>query len=294
MINDIFSLLIEKRTFFLSLLTEHLFISLVSILIALAAGLVLGVFISEYQKSSKYVLGFVNFIYTIPSISLLGFLIPFSGIGNTTAIIALTIYALLPMVRNTHTGMTNLDEQIIEAAKGMGSTQSQILFKIKLPLAMPVIMSGLRNMATMTIALAGIASFIGAGGLGVAIYRGITTNNAAMTIAGSLLIALLAVVVDLLLGIVEKLTKRKSEKRHRKGFAAMVAVLACVALICTIDFSSIYCIQSPLISLFIAISPLFQKKCPEEANGSALIRLKQQKIVSQHKNKFFIDTAQFP
>ena len=176
-------------------------------------------------------LGFVNFIYTIPSISLLGFLIPFSGIGNTTAIIALTIYALLPMVRNTHTGMTNIDEQIIEAAKGMGSTQSQILFKIKLPLAMPVIMSGLRNMATMTIALAGIASFIGAGGLGVAIYRGITTNNAAMTIAGSLLIALLAVVVDLLLGIVEKLTKRKSEKRHRKGFAAMVAVLACVALI---------------------------------------------------------------
>ena len=231
MINDIFSLLIEKRTFFLSLLTEHLFISLVSILIALAAGLVLGVFISEYQKSSKYVLGFVNFIYTIPSISLLGFLIPFSGIGNTTAIIALTIYALLPMVRNTHTGMTNIDEQIIEAATGMGSTQSQILFKIKLPLAMPVIMSGLRNMATMTIALAGIASFIGAGGLGVAIYRGITTNNAAMTIAGSLLIALLAVVVDLLLGIVEKLTKRKSEKRHRKGFAAMVAVLACVALI---------------------------------------------------------------
>ena len=111
-------------------------------------------------------LGFVNFIYTIPSISLLGFLIPFSGIGNTTAIIALTIYALLPMVRNTHTGMTNIDEQIIEAAKGMGSTQSQILFKIKLPLAMPVIMSGLRNMATMTIALAGIASFIGAGGLG--------------------------------------------------------------------------------------------------------------------------------
>ena len=105
-------------------------------------------------------LGFVNFIYTIPSISLLGFLIPFSGIGNTTAIIALTIYALLPMVRNTHTGMTNIDEQIIEAAKGMGSTQSQILFKIKLPLAMPVIMFGLRNMATMTIALAGIAFFI--------------------------------------------------------------------------------------------------------------------------------------
>ncbi len=231
MINETISLLIEKKAFFLSLLTEHLFISLVSILIALAAGLVLGVLISEYQKSSRYVLGFVNFIYTIPSISLLGFLIPFSGIGNTTAIIALTIYALLPMVRNTHTGMTNIDEQIIEAAKGMGSTRKQILFKIKLPLAMPVIMSGLRNMATMTIALAGIASFIGAGGLGVAIYRGITTNNAAMTIAGSLLIALLAIVVDLLLGIVEKLTKRKSGKKHKRSLAAVIVVLACVALI---------------------------------------------------------------
>lgn len=231
MVNEIFSLLIEKKTFFLSLLTEHLFISLVSILIALGAGLVLGILISEHQKSSKYVLGFVNFIYTIPSISLLGFLIPLSGIGNTTAIIALTIYALLPMVRNTHTGITNIDPQIIEAAKGMGSTGNQILFKIKLPLAMPVIMSGLRNMATMTIALAGIASFIGAGGLGVAIYRGITTNNGAMTIAGSLLIALLAIAVDFLLGIVEKLTNRKSAKKHGKGLVAMIVVLACVALI---------------------------------------------------------------
>lgn len=231
MMNDIFTLLIEKKTFFLLLLKEHLFISLVSILIALAVGLVLGLLISEYQKSSRYVLGFVNFIYTIPSISLLGFLIPFSGIGNGTAIIALTVYALLPMVRNTHTGITNIDAQIIEAAKGMGSTQKQILFKIKLPLAMPVIMSGLRNMATMTIALAGIASFIGAGGLGVAIYRGITTNNGAMTIAGSLLIALLAIIVDFLLGIVEKLTRRKSEKKHRMGLIAGVVVLACIALI---------------------------------------------------------------
>lgn len=110
--------------------------------------------------------------------------------------IALTIYALLPMVRNTHTGITNVDVVILEAAKGMGSTPLQILLKIKLPLAMPIILSGIRNMVTMTIALAGIASFIGAGGLGVAIYRGITTNNTAMTMVGSLLIALLALIMD--------------------------------------------------------------------------------------------------
>src|SRR5699024_5374110 len=119
----------------------------------------------------------VSLLYTIPSISMLGFLIPFSGVGNATAVIALTIYALLPMVRGTYTGMSHIEPALLEAAKGMGSTRLQILFRIRLPLALPVIMSGIRSMATMTIALAGIASFIGAGGLGVAIYRGITTNN---------------------------------------------------------------------------------------------------------------------
>lgn len=220
MLQDVFVLLTERKTFFLELLGEHLAISLISIFIAMIVGLIIGIVISEYQEGSKFVLGIVNFIYTIPSISLLGFLIPFSGIGNTTAIIALTVYALLPMVRNTHTGMTHIDERILEAAKGMGSTPFQILYKIKLPLAAPVIMSGIRSMATMTLALGGIASFIGAGGLGVAIYRGITTNNVAMTIAGSLLIAILAIVVDGILGLVEKMIG----KRSRKGKATSLVL----------------------------------------------------------------------
>lgn len=142
-----------------------------SILIACVIGLILGILVSEYRRSSSLVFGIVNFIYTIPSISLLGFLIPFSGIGNTTAIIVLTVYALLPMVRNTYTGIEGIDPAVIEAATGMGSTRGQMLWRIKLPLALPAIITGLRNMAVMTIALAGIASFIGAGGLGVAIYR---------------------------------------------------------------------------------------------------------------------------
>jgi osmoprotectant transport system permease protein len=108
------------------------------------------------------------------------------------------------MVRNTHTGLINVNPLLIEAATGMGSTRLQVLTKIKIPLAMPIIIAGIRNMAVMTIALAGIASFIGAGGLGVAIYRGITTNNKAMTLAGSLLIALLAIVVDFIIGVIEK------------------------------------------------------------------------------------------
>lgn len=153
MIKGMWSIFTDRKDFFLKLLLEHLEISLVSILIAILLGGLVGILISEFQKTAKPALGVINFLYTIPSISMLGFLIPFSGVGNATAIIALTIYALLPMVRNTHTGITNVDPSILEAAKGMGSTKTQILFKIKLPLAMPVIMSGIRNMATMTIAL---------------------------------------------------------------------------------------------------------------------------------------------
>ena len=150
---------IEKKAFFLNLLWEHLEISLVAIVIAVLFGGIVGILISEFQKTAKLTLGIINFLYTIPSISMLGFLIPFSGVGNATAVIALTVYALLPMVRNTHTGISNVDLAILEAAKGMGSTRMQILFKIKLPLAMPVILSGIRNMVTMTIALAGIADY---------------------------------------------------------------------------------------------------------------------------------------
>lgn len=210
------ALLLEKRDWFFDLLLQHVAISLVSIALAAVLGLALGIAIAQWRRGAKPVLGLVNFIYTIPSIALFGFLIPLTGIGNTTAIVALTVYALLPMVRGTYTGLTTIDSAIIEAARGMGSTDRQLLYRIELPLAAPIIMSGVRNMATMTIALAGIASFIGAGGLGVAIYRGITTNNLAMTLAGSILIAILAIVVDLLLGIIEKKTRRHLEPSARK------------------------------------------------------------------------------
>ena len=155
------------------------------------------------------VLGIVNVIYTIPSISLLGFLIPLTGIGNRTAIIALTVYGLLPIVRNTYTGLTTVDATILEVAEGLGSDGRQMMFRIRFPLALPVIISGFRNMVVMIIAMGGIASFIGAGGLGVAIYRGITTYNMTLTAAGSILIALLALVSDRLLSLAEKAVNRR-------------------------------------------------------------------------------------
>lgn len=213
MINQLIKLLTEDFRFFLNLTIEHILISLLAISIASVLGIILGIIISEYRKFSGLILGTVNILYTIPSIALLGFFITITGVGNTTALIALIIYALLPIIRSTYTGIVNINPLIIEASEGMGSTKLQQLFKVKIPLALPVLMSGIRNMVTMTIALAGIASFVGAGGLGVAIYRGITTNNSAMTFLGSLLIAILALVFDFILGLIERrLTNHKRIK----------------------------------------------------------------------------------
>ena len=222
MISQLTKLLTEDFKFFLNLTVEHILISLLAISIASVLGIILGIIISEYRKFSGLILGTVNILYTIPSIALLGFFITITGVGNTTALIALIIYALLPIIRSTYTGIVNINPLIIEASEGMGSTKLQQLFKVKLPLALPVLMSGIRNMVTMTIALAGIASFVGAGGLGVAIYRGITTNNSAMTFLGSLLIALLALIFDFILGIIEKRLTNHKKTKYKVNFKLII------------------------------------------------------------------------
>ena len=201
---QIVTLFQERGSWFLGLVGAHIALALSAIIMASAIGLALGILISEKEGLAPAVLGVCNVLYTIPSISLLGILIPFTGIGDRTAVIALTIYGVMPMVRNTYAGIKGVDADILEAARGMGSTKAQLLLRIKLPLAAGVIMAGVRNMVVMVIAVTGIASFVGAGGLGVAIYRGITIYNPAMTAAGSLLIALLALVSDLLLGRLER------------------------------------------------------------------------------------------
>ena len=207
-LKEVIQIYIERKDWFLELIAAHIGLSLVAILCAGVIGLLLGIWISEHEKAAGPVLAVANVFYTIPSISLLGMLIPFLGIGNTTAIAALTIYGIMPMVRNTYAGIKGVSAEIILAAEAMGSTRTQIMWKIKLPLAMGVIIAGVRNMVVMTISVAAIASFIGAGGLGVAIYRGITIYDTAMTFCGSFLIALIARICDFLLGILEKRMKK--------------------------------------------------------------------------------------
>ena len=209
LVQSILTLYVERWEWFAELLGAHILLSITAISIAGILGLCLGILIAEYEKLAPVVIGMCNIFYTIPAISLLGILIPFLGIGDKTAVTALSIYAMMPMVRNTYAGITSIDKEIVEAARGMGSTRLQILFRIKLPLADSIILTGIRSMAVMTISVGGIASFIGAGGLGVAIYRGITIYNPAMTFAGSLLIALLALSSDFLIGCVEKNRKKR-------------------------------------------------------------------------------------
>ncbi len=206
---QLLQILWDRRDFFLTCLVEHIRISMTAVICAGVLGIMAGVLISRYRKAAGIVLGIINVIYTIPSISLLGFLIPFTGIGNKTAVIALTVYGLLPIVRNTYTGLTNVDASILEVAEGLGTDSRQMMLRIRFPLALPVIISGFRNMVVMIIAMGGIASFIGAGGLGAAIYRGITTYNMALTAAGSVLIALLAFISDWLLARAEKAVNRR-------------------------------------------------------------------------------------
>lgn len=213
---DVWMLYRERAGFFLQLTGEHLSLSATVIAISTILGLLIGIYISQNQRSAKWVISIINIIYTIPSVAMFGLLIPLIGIGVKNAVVALSLYALLPIVRNTYIGISHVDEEIIEAARGMGSTETQMLIRIKLPLALPVIFGGFRTMVVMTIALAAIASFIGADGLGKAIWRGITTSFFEMTFAGSLIIAMLAGVTDTVLGMIEKALSNKILGRMEK------------------------------------------------------------------------------
>lgn len=183
---------------------EHIGLVLTSLTVSLLIGIPVGIIITKFKKISDFVLGFISIIQTIPSLALFGFLLPFFGIGSKPAIIALFLYALLPIVRNTYTGIEEVDSSIKEVAKGMGMSNLQILTKVELPLAVPVIFSGIRTATVLNVGIATIATYIGAGGLGDYISRGIALNNTNMILAGAIPAAFLAIFFDFILGIIEK------------------------------------------------------------------------------------------
>lgn len=188
---------------------QHIGLTFISLLIAIAIGLPLGILISRRQKLSGIVLGIAGVLQTIPSIALLGFMIPVLGIGPKPAIAALLLYALLPIIRNTFTGITGVDATVKEAAQAMGMSKWQVLTKVELPLAMPVIFAGIRTATVINVGVATLASYIAAGGLGEFIFGGISLNNTNMILAGSIPAALLAILFDFLLSRLQKLNIKK-------------------------------------------------------------------------------------
>lgn len=207
-----FDTVITRQDLIIQRAIEHLYLSFAAILIAVAISLPLGIYISKRKKVAEYYIGVTAVFQTIPSLALFGFLVPFLGIGTVTALVALIIYALLPILRNTYTGINSVDEGIVEAGEGMGMTSRQILWKIQLPLALPFIMAGIRTATVLTVGVATLATFVGAGGLGDVIWRGLQSWNNSLVLAGAIPVALMALFFDFVLKLVEKKVTPKGIK----------------------------------------------------------------------------------
>jgi len=207
-----YEFLLRNRAEVLERLFEHMGLVGASVGIALVIGLPLGVAMVRRTKLQKWVLGAANVVQTIPSLALFGFLIPvpwIGGIGASTAIVALSLYALLPILRNTCTGIEEVDPAVVEAARGMGMTPRQVLWQVQLPLAAPVLLAGIRVSMAMCIGITTIAAAIGAGGLGVFIFRGLAMVNNQVILAGAIPAALFAIAADSGLGYFQRSSARR-------------------------------------------------------------------------------------
>ena len=232
----------------ISLLIEHIELTSLALLLAIIIGVPIGILISYVKKINKPVLGIASVIQAIPSMALLGFAIPFLGIGTTPAIVMVVLYSLLPIIKNTYTGISNIDSNMIESATGIGLTKWQILYKIQIPLALPVIMAGIRISAVTAVGLMTMAAFIGGGGLGYLVFSGIRTVNNYQILAGAIPACLLALAVDYLIGIVEKLVtpislqkgKNLDKKLLKKKRLHQKIILIVSAVILLIIFAFTY------------------------------------------------------
>jgi len=197
----------QNRAEVWQLTLEHLWMVGISMAIAVAIGVPVGVWLTRRQVMEKPVLGVANVIQTIPSLALFGFLLPAPWIGaraERIAVLALVLYALLPVIRNTYVGIMGVDRAVVEAGRGMGMTVRQLLFQVELPLALSVIIAGVRVATVISVGLATIAAAIGAGGLGEFIFRGLAMVNNVVILAGAVPAALLALLADFGLGLLEK------------------------------------------------------------------------------------------
>ncbi len=197
----------ERRAEIFALAGQHVALVLAATVLATAIGVPLGILLTRRPALARPILSFANAVQTIPSLALFGFLIPLpwiGGIGARTAVVALVVYSLLPILRNTHVGIVSVDPAVVEAATGLGMTPGERLRSVELPLALPVVLAGIRIAVVVGVGLATIAAAIGAGGLGVLIYRGVATVDHRLILAGALPAAALALAADFGLGWAER------------------------------------------------------------------------------------------
>ncbi|MBE8712102.1 ABC transporter permease/substrate-binding protein [Sphingobacterium hungaricum] len=224
---SLWEFVVEQHEKLFSQILEHLGLTFLSLFLAILVGVPLGILIARNRKLANPVLGIAGILQTVPSIALLGFMIPAFGIGATPAIVALLIYALLPIIRNTYTGITGVNPLLIESATALGMNKRQLLFNIQLPLAMPVIMAGIRTAAVINVGVATLASFVAAGGLGEFIFGGISLNNTNMILAGAIPAALLAILLDQCIALLQK-SGYASLRYLKLGIPILLAIVAVI------------------------------------------------------------------
>lgn len=221
------SYLLENFDTFVELTIEHIDIIALAIGIAVPVGVILGVMITVDKRLATLVVWLAGIMMTIPSIALFGLLIPIFGIGDPPVVVALVLYSQLPIIRNTYVGINQVDPAAVEAGRGLGMSRWQRLRRVQLPIALPVIMAGVRNAVVILIGIAAIGAYIGAGGLGGPIFNGITDANTPQIVVATVFLSALALSVDYLLGVVEQLLRiRNGETVDRTlGTRAVTAVL---------------------------------------------------------------------
>ncbi|MFP4167740.1 MAG: ABC transporter permease [Desulfonatronovibrionaceae bacterium] len=218
---EVLNFLIDNWERSLFLTWEHIWVVGLSVLIATCIGVPLGILITKHVNLASRVINTANIFMTIPSIALFGLMLPVlsvfgHGLGKVPAVIALVLYSQLPIIRNTYVAINNVPAAVVNAARGMGMTKWQRLKEVEIPIAVPVILAGLRTAAVMNIGIAAIAAYIGAGGLGVYIQQGIDRVYEAMILSGAILVSLFAIVVDALMALLESAATPKGVKIQRK------------------------------------------------------------------------------
>ncbi|RXM77745.1 ABC transporter permease [Clostridium tetani] len=227
-----FNFVMERYSQILSLTGRHLQLTAIAVLLAIFIGVPIGILISRYKKAAPYVIGIANIVQAVPSLALLGFLIPIIGIGEMPSILMVFLYSLLPIIKNTYTSLENISPDIKEAGKAMGMTNYQLLTMVGLPLAFPIIMAGVRISSVTAVGLMTIAAYVGAGGLGDLIFAGIQSLNSSMILSGAIPACIMALLLDFIIGKIEKkASEKKSKNRKKTRRNRIIALSSCIILI---------------------------------------------------------------